>query len=449
MRSISRSSSCRQSGAGCRGKASIKWTSHPLRQRHCVRSKAIQLRLFAAPHRRVFASTALADDDPSCFDGVRRGSLDAEDHLTGKRVEPWRAIADPTRQWVTMIGVAVAVGIAFFLAARLGLSLLTEPDGVAVFWPASGVAAGALIALGPRARWPVAIGVAVATIAANLLGDRTFASAATFALCNAGEALLAAGLIERWFGSGFTLDRLSQVLGLLAAAVLATAISGAAGTLAFKLFHFSTVPSLTIWQHWVASGAIGIVTVAPLLIGIGAAVRNPPSPNEATEAALALLAVTLLTALVVYLPRGAWVSVVTIALLGPAVAVAGGSLPAGVRRGGRVHRFADNRVDDNLWHWAFRRPQSPDRRSHRERPGRDPEGFARHARSCRAVRGAASAAGCAPRGGGPAGRGPGGRRGDGVRMGCPHRFFASQCQRREGSWLRPASPPDDRPLSRR
>src|SRR6266850_1092402 len=36
------------------------------------------------------------------------------------------------------------------LAARLSLSLLTKPDGVAVFWPASGVAAGALIALGPR-----------------------------------------------------------------------------------------------------------------------------------------------------------------------------------------------------------------------------------------------------------------------------------------------------------
>ena len=237
--------------------------------------------------------------------------------LTGRRVEPWRALTDPSRQWVTAIAVAVAVGAAFFLAARLGLSLLTEPGGVAVFWPASGVAAGALIALGPRARWPVAIGVAAATMAANLLGDRTVASSATFALCNAGEALLAAFLIERWFGSGFTLDRLRHALGLLAAAVLATAVSGAVGTLAFKLFQFSTVPGLTIWQHWVASGSIGMVAVAPLLIGIGAAVRNPPSPNEAAEAALALLATTLLSALVVYLPRGAWVSVVTIALLVP------------------------------------------------------------------------------------------------------------------------------------
>jgi hypothetical protein len=55
---------------------------------------------------------------------------------------------DLTR-WVGLIGLATAVGISYFLAARLSLALLTKPEGVAVFWPASGVAAGVLIALGP------------------------------------------------------------------------------------------------------------------------------------------------------------------------------------------------------------------------------------------------------------------------------------------------------------
>src|SRR5262245_51227537 len=74
--------------------------------------------------------------------------------------------------WVGNIAVAVAVAIAYFSAARLGLALLSELEDVAVFWPASGVAAGMLIALGPRVRWSVAIGVIVATVAANLLSDR-------------------------------------------------------------------------------------------------------------------------------------------------------------------------------------------------------------------------------------------------------------------------------------
>src|SRR5262249_10188896 len=174
--------------------------------------------------------------------------------------------AGSTRQWARSIGLAAAVGIFYFLAARLSLLLLTKPDGVAVFWPASGVAAGVLIALGPRARLPVAAGAMVATVVANLMGDRTLFGAMVFALCNAGEALLTAWLIERYFGLDFNLGKLSHVLGLLLCAIVATAVSGIGGTAGFVYFHGSHAPILTIWQHWLASDALGIITVAPLII---------------------------------------------------------------------------------------------------------------------------------------------------------------------------------------
>src|SRR5215813_8484511 len=157
--------------------------------------------------------------------------------------------ASSTRQWARSIGLAVAVGTVYFLAARLSLLLLTKPDGVAVFWPASGVASGVLIALGPRARLPVAAGAMVATVVANLMGDRTLFSAVVFALCNAGEALLMAWLIERYFGLDFNLGKLSHVLGLLVCAIVATAVSGIGGTAGFLYFHGSNAPILTIWQH--------------------------------------------------------------------------------------------------------------------------------------------------------------------------------------------------------
>src|SRR5262245_30210621 len=101
------------------------------------------------------------------------------------------------------VGLAIAVAIAYFLGACLGLALLTKPDGVAVFWPAAGISAGLLIAFGQRTRWPVATGVMAATVAANLLGDRNLGSAVVFALCNAAEAVLVAWLIERQLGSHF------------------------------------------------------------------------------------------------------------------------------------------------------------------------------------------------------------------------------------------------------
>jgi PAS domain S-box-containing protein len=227
------------------------------------------------------------------------------------------AFAGAPQRWVIWIGLAIAVGVAYFLSARLSLVLLTKPDGVAVFWPAAGVAAGVLIALGPGARLPVVAGATAATILANLSGDRTLWSAVGFAACNAGEAVVVAGLIEYYFGSPFNLDRLRHVLGLLAAAIVGTAVSGIGGTAGYVFFHNSMTPVLTIWRHWFTSDALGIVTIAPLLIGLVAAARDPPPRNEFIEGAVALVALTFLSGVIIFLPRETWATVVPIAALFP------------------------------------------------------------------------------------------------------------------------------------
>ena len=207
---------------------------------------------------------------------------------------------DLTR-WGGSIGLAVAIGITYFVAARLSLELLTKPEGVAVFWPAAGVSAGALIALGPRARWPVVFGTVAATIAANLFGDRTVWSAVLFGLCNAGEAVLAAWLIERNFGPDFRLNRPHNVIGLAGAAVIATAVSGIFGTVGFILFHNSTAPILTTWEHWFASDGLGILAVAPLLIELASASRDRPPWSELVEGGLAVAALALVSGFAIFL----------------------------------------------------------------------------------------------------------------------------------------------------
>jgi len=204
-------------------------------------------------------------------------------------------------RWVGSIGLAVAVGVAYFVAARLSLALLTKPEGVAVFWPAAGVSAGVLIALGTKARWPVVFGTMAATITANLLGDRSFWGAVLFALCNAGEAVLFAWLVERHFGSDFRLSKLRNVFGLVAAAVMATAISGIGGAITFRLFHSTATPVMTTWQHWFASDGLGIITVAPLLIEIGSATRDRPPLSELVEGMLAVAALALVSGFAIFL----------------------------------------------------------------------------------------------------------------------------------------------------
>lgn len=211
----------------------------------------------------------------------------------------------------------VGVALAYFIAARLSLALLESVDGVAVFWPAAGVASGILIALGSAARWAVVVGVVAATIAANLLGDRNIGNSVFSAVANAGEAVIVARLIHRFCGSPFDLNELRRVLALFAATVVGTSVSGIAGTVGFVLFHGSAASPLVIWLHWFSSDAIGIITVAPLAIGLASLARNFPPRGEIAEGVLALAMVSLVCALLVFLPNEPWTAELAIGALCP------------------------------------------------------------------------------------------------------------------------------------
>jgi PAS domain S-box-containing protein len=218
--------------------------------------------------------------------------------------------------WALSVLATVAVAIAYSLSARLSLALLEKPDGVAAFWPAAGVASGVLIVASSAARWPVILGVMAATMLANLLGDRNVLSSLVFAVANAGEAAIVAGLIERWYGPLFELNTLRRVIGLFAATIAGTFVSGVIGTLGFIWFHGDATASVpTIWLHWVASDGLGTLTVAPLVIGLASLMRNVPSTREAAESALALAVVCVLCAILMFLPNRPWtIELATIAL---------------------------------------------------------------------------------------------------------------------------------------
>ena len=215
------------------------------------------------------------------------------------------------------IAFGIAVGLGYFLAARLSLHFLTPTDGVAVFWPAAGIGLGVLIAFGPRARLLVAAGVMAATVAANLLGDRNLASAISFAFANAGEAVFAAWLINWRFGSNFRLGGVRQVLGLFAATAVATAVAAVGATAAMILFHDLNAPLLTTWFNWFASDALGAITVAPLILGIVHTARSPLGKSEALEGTLAVLVLAAVSAITFGASSDYWFTIEPLGLILP------------------------------------------------------------------------------------------------------------------------------------
>jgi PAS domain S-box-containing protein len=73
----------------------------------------------------------------------------------------------------------------------------------------------------------------------------------------------------------------------------------------------------TTWQHWFASDAVGIITVAPLVISLAEALRNPPPRNEIIEGVAALVALVVMTVIIVSLPLERRETVIPVALLFP------------------------------------------------------------------------------------------------------------------------------------
>ena len=72
----------------------------------------------------------------------------------------------------------------------------------------------------------------------------------------------------------------------------------------YRLFSGPSA-EMTTWQHWFASDAIGIVIVAPLVIELATALRQPPPRSELIEGTAALAALAVMTAIAISLPQSA------------------------------------------------------------------------------------------------------------------------------------------------
>jgi PAS domain S-box-containing protein len=218
--------------------------------------------------------------------------------------------------WITTLGAALAIALVYFSAAQVGLAFLAKPSDVAVFWPASGIAVGVLVGAGRRAGVAVVVGVVIGTVAANLLSDRSLLTSVLKGFCNAGESVLMAWLLDRWFGQFFAFSDLRRVAGFFAAAAFATATSAIGGAVTITAFHTSA-PFWDTWRTWFLSDSIGIVVVAPLLIELSQLRHEQPSRVEWTEGAAILILTALASMYAVSRPTGSWLSFDTDAIVFP------------------------------------------------------------------------------------------------------------------------------------
>jgi signal transduction histidine kinase len=190
----------------------------------------------------------------------------------------------PIRRVLTF---ALLVAI-YFVAGKLGLTLAFVNASATAVWPPTGLAIATLMIMGVRF-WPA---ILVGAFAVNVTTSGNVPSSAGIAIGNTLEAVIAAGLVERWAGGRNAFERPRDVLRFaILAGVLATAVSATIGVASLVLAGLASWADFSpIWLTWWLGDASGALVVAPPLVLWATRDRWPRSPARWAESVLLTLA---------------------------------------------------------------------------------------------------------------------------------------------------------------
>jgi len=157
------------------------------------------------------------------------------------------------------------LALTYFCVAKLSISLASLPGPVTAVWPLAGINLAALLLLGYRVWWGIALGCFFLEI--SIFGLTGIGMALSITIGVISELLLATYLIKRFVKNRYLLDRFQDVFlfALLAAlcylvapsiSVTALCLGGKAPWQAYSM----------IWSTWWASEVVGAIIFTPIFL---------------------------------------------------------------------------------------------------------------------------------------------------------------------------------------
>jgi signal transduction histidine kinase len=179
-------------------------------------------------------------------------------------VRSWLVALRGTRYGgVVLYGGSVAlVAVAYYVAGRIGLELAYLDGAVAALWPPAGLGLAVLFLYGIRL-WP---GIVVGDL---WLGDYSTPVGTVLGqtVGNTLALVVAAFVLRRLTGGRGELERVFDVLALVACAFLAAIISAAFGPMSLYLGDVIAADELgRVFRTWTLGDASGVLVLAPALL---------------------------------------------------------------------------------------------------------------------------------------------------------------------------------------
>jgi signal transduction histidine kinase/ActR/RegA family two-component response regulator len=200
------------------------------------------------------------------------------------------------RRWLAAPALAVALAAVYFAAAKIGLTLASVHVSATAVWPPTGIAIAAVL-LGGHRVWP---GIFLGAFLANLTTAGSVATVFGIAAGNTLESVLAGSLVRRFANGPRCWDRAEGVLRFaLLAAVVSTAVSATIGVSSLALGGYADWARFgPIWLTWWLGDAAGALLVTPPVVLWAVDRRLAWSRARALEAALLVLALSIVSLVV-------------------------------------------------------------------------------------------------------------------------------------------------------
>jgi len=160
--------------------------------------------------------------------------------------------------------VLVALGVAYFVAGKLGLKLAFVHASATAVWPCTGIALAAFLTLGYRV-WPA---ILAGAFLVNLTTAGSVATSIGIATGNTLEGVVGCYLVTRFASGQHAFARAQEIFKFgFFAGMVSTTVSATIGVTSLTLGGFAGWPAYgAIWSTWWLGDAVGAVVVTPFLI---------------------------------------------------------------------------------------------------------------------------------------------------------------------------------------
>ena len=164
----------------------------------------------------------------------------------------------------------VLLAAVYFLAAKLALLVAIPPGYATAVWPASGIALASVLLQGSRI-WP---GIWLGASLVNVTVQSSLVAATLIGMGNTLEALAGAALFRAYVGRPGAFQRGEDVVRFVAIAALSATIAATVAAASLALVHSLGWPELLWnWWTWWQGDTVGIIIVAPLILGWSVRIR--------------------------------------------------------------------------------------------------------------------------------------------------------------------------------